>query len=137
MLSTFEDGKIARGLAGVPSEGPVLYVGYHMLLGFELSSMISQFFFERNILLRGIAHPSMFRRLKEGKLPPMSQFDTFRVMGAVPVSGTLFYNLLSSNAHVLLYPGGVREACHRKVIHYCLLIILISKSNYPHQEKIA
>ncbi|KAG8656016.1 hypothetical protein MANES_04G090600v8 [Manihot esculenta] len=120
MLSTFEDGKIARGLAGVPSEGPVLYVGYHMLLGFELSSMISQFFFERNILLRGIAHPSMFRRLKEGKLPPMSQFDTFRVMGAVPVSGTLFYNLLSSNAHVLLYPGGVREACHRKGEEYKL-----------------
>ncbi|KAF2322938.1 hypothetical protein GH714_032222 [Hevea brasiliensis] len=114
MLSTFEDGKIVRGLAGVPSEGPVLYVGYHMLLGFELAPMVSQFFFERNILLRGIAHPSMFRRLKEGRLPPMSQYDIFRIMGAVPVSGTLFYKLLSSKAHVLLYPGGVREACHRK-----------------------
>ncbi|XP_002512877.2 phytyl ester synthase 2, chloroplastic isoform X1 [Ricinus communis] len=120
MLSTLEDGKIVRGLAGVPSEGPVLYVGYHMLLGFELTPMVTQFLLERNILLRGIAHPSMFRRLKEGLLPSMSEFDTFRIMGAVPVSGSIFYKLLSSKAHVLLYPGGVREACHRKGEEYKL-----------------
>ncbi|KAK9272198.1 hypothetical protein L1049_002569 [Liquidambar formosana] len=36
-------------------------------------------------------------------------------MGAVPVSGTNFYKLLSLKSHVLLYPGGVREASHRKV----------------------
>nr|CAN61071.1 hypothetical protein VITISV_006592 [Vitis vinifera] len=39
MLSTMEDGKIVRGLAGIPSEGPVLFVGYHMLLGLELAPM--------------------------------------------------------------------------------------------------
>ncbi|PQP94442.1 hypothetical protein Pyn_35350 [Prunus yedoensis var. nudiflora] len=37
MLSTLADGKIVRSLAGIPSEGPVLFVGYHMLLGFELA----------------------------------------------------------------------------------------------------
>ncbi|XP_020533536.1 acyltransferase-like protein At3g26840, chloroplastic isoform X2 [Jatropha curcas] len=120
MLSTSEDGEIVRGFGGIPSEGPVLFIGYHMLLGFELSPMISQLVYERNILLRGIAHPSMFTRLKEGRLPPISQFDIFRLMGAVPVSGNLLYKLLSSKAHVLLYPGGVREACHRKGEEYKL-----------------
>jgi hypothetical protein len=37
-------------------------------------------------------------------------------MGAVPVSGSNFYKLMSSKAHALLYPGGMREAYHRKVM---------------------
>jgi hypothetical protein len=116
MLSTLEDGKIVRGLAGIPSEGPVLFVGYHMLMGFELAPMVSNFLLERNIFLRGLAHPVLFvRTKKERLLPPLSQFDTFRAMGAVPVSGTNLYKLLASKAHVLLYPGGGREASHRKV----------------------
>ncbi|RVX06767.1 Acyltransferase-like protein, chloroplastic [Vitis vinifera] len=89
MLSTMEDGKIVRGLAGIPSEGPVLFVGYHMLLGLELA-------------------------------PMLSTFDTFRVFGAVPVSGSYFYKLMSSKSHILLYPGGMREALHRKGEEYKL-----------------
>lgn len=115
MLSTLADGKIVRSLAGVPSEGPVLFVGYHMLLGFELAPMVTQMLVERNIHLRGIAHPMMFIKLREGRLPDISNYDTLRLMGAVPVSGSNFYKLLSSKCHVLLYPGGVREALHRKV----------------------
>ncbi|KAH9743266.1 AB hydrolase-1 domain-containing protein [Citrus sinensis] len=115
MLSTLEDGKIVRGLAGIPSEGPVLFVGYHMLLGLELTPLVCQFMIERNILLRGIAHPLMFVRLRDGLLPDLATFDTHRIMGAVPVSGTNFYKLLSSKSHVLLYPGGMREALHRKL----------------------
>lgn len=121
MLSTSVNGKIVRGLAGIPSEGPILFVGYHMLLGLELFPLVSQFMIERNIVLRGIAHPMMFKKLKDGKLPELSQYDTYRIMGAVPVSGTNFYKLLSSKSHVLLYPGGMREALHRKVRSlYCL-----------------
>ncbi|KAL6136034.1 hypothetical protein ACLB2K_061336 [Fragaria x ananassa] len=60
MLSTLADGKIVRGFAGIPTEGPVL------------------------------------------------------LMGAVPVSGRNFFKLLSTKSHALLYPGGVREALHRK-----------------------
>ncbi|KAH9743270.1 AB hydrolase-1 domain-containing protein [Citrus sinensis] len=121
MLSTLEDGKIVRGLAGIPSEGPVLFVGYHMLLGLELTPLVCQFMIERNILLRGIAHPLMFVRLRDGLLPDLATFDTHRIMGAVPVSGTNFYKLLSSKSHVLLYPGGMREALHRKGEEYKLL----------------
>ncbi|XP_021297860.1 acyltransferase-like protein At3g26840, chloroplastic isoform X2 [Herrania umbratica] len=120
MLSTLEDGKVVRGLAGIPSEGPVLYVGYHMLLGFELAPMVIQFLMERNILVRGIAHPMMFFRLREGNMLDLAAFDTFRLMGAVPVSGPNFYKLLSSKSHVLLYPGGMREALHRKGEEYKL-----------------
>ncbi|OMO99361.1 Diacylglycerol acyltransferase [Corchorus olitorius] len=35
-------------------------------------------------------------------------------MGAVPVSPGNLYKLMSSKSYVLLYPGGVREAFHRK-----------------------
>lgn len=117
MLSYFQDGKIVRGLAGVPSEGPVLYVGYHMLMGFEVIPLISNFLLERNILIRGITHPMLYVKLKkEGMMPPLQQFDVVRTMGAVPVSGSNFYKLMSSKAHALLYPGGMREAYHRKVM---------------------
>ncbi|OWM63782.1 hypothetical protein CDL15_Pgr006044 [Punica granatum] len=121
MLSTLENGKIVRGLAGIPSEGPVLLVGYHMLLGLELVPLIAQFLFERNIHVRGIAHPMMFAKYKEGRSGPSpSYYDTFRIMGAVPVSGTNLFKLLSRKAHILLYPGGMREALHRKGEEYKL-----------------
>ncbi|XP_059452072.1 phytyl ester synthase 2, chloroplastic-like [Corylus avellana] len=121
MLSTLEDGKIVRGLAGIPSEGPVLLVGYHMLLGLELVPLVTKIFMERNILVRGIAHPMMFVRDKEGTLPDLSAYDSFRIMGAVPVSATNFYKLMSSKSHALLYPGGMREALHRKGEEYKLI----------------
>nr|DAD30462.1 TPA_asm: hypothetical protein HUJ06_009313 [Nelumbo nucifera] len=115
MLSTLENGKIVRGLAGIPCKGPVIIVGYHMLLGWELSSIISRMLMERNILVRGIAHPLLFGKAFEGILPDSSANDIYRIMGAVPVSATNFYKLLSTKSHVLLYPGGIREALHRKV----------------------
>ncbi|GLT57160.1 hypothetical protein SLA2020_301480 [Shorea laevis] len=120
MFSTLEDGKVVRGLAGMPSEGPVLLVGYHMLLGSELYPLISQILIERNILVRGLAHPFAFMRLKDGRLPELSTFDSYRIMGAVPVSGPNFYKLLSAKSHILLYPGGMREALHRKGEEYKL-----------------
>ncbi|KAA0060337.1 acyltransferase-like protein [Cucumis melo var. makuwa] len=114
LLSTLEDGRIVRGLAGIPEEGPVLFVGYHMLLGLELAPMVGQFFTEKNIILRGMAHPLMFIKMKEGRLPDLASYDSFRMMGAVPVTAKNFYKLLSTKSHVLLYPGGMREALHRK-----------------------
>ncbi|MBA0589407.1 hypothetical protein Gorai_018155 [Gossypium raimondii] len=122
MLSTLEDGKVVRGLAGIPSEGPVLFVGYHMLMGFEVIPLVAQIMMERNILVRGIAHPAMFVRVKDRRPPEpeLSDFDVIRVMGAVPVSAANFYKLMSSKSHALLYPGGVREALHRKGEEYKL-----------------
>lgn len=115
MFSTMEDGKVVRGLSGIPSEGPVLLVGYHMLLGLELMPLVPQFLLERNIIVRGIAHPMMFYKLRTEGGIDLGDFDILRLFGAVPVSATNFYRLMSSKSHVLLYPGGVREACHRKV----------------------
>ncbi|KAI3668920.1 hypothetical protein L6452_40137 [Arctium lappa] len=120
MLSTLENGKIVRGLSGIPSEGPVIFVGYHMMLGLELAPLVARMFSERGILVRGIAHPMMFNKLKEGKLPHVSQFDTYRIMGAVPVSATNLFKLLKLKSHILLYPGGMREALHRKGEEYKL-----------------
>uniref|UniRef100_A0A6N2MDJ5 Acyltransferase n=1 Tax=Salix viminalis TaxID=40686 RepID=A0A6N2MDJ5_SALVM len=53
-------------------------------------------------------------------MPPLQQFDAVRTIGAVPVSGSNFYKLMSSKAHALLYPGGMREASHRKGEEYKL-----------------
>ncbi|XP_010502630.1 PREDICTED: acyltransferase-like protein At3g26840, chloroplastic [Camelina sativa] len=113
MLSTLEDGTLVRSLEGLPSEGPVLYVGYHMLLGFDLSPMVNQIMKERNIHLRGLAHPMFFKNPQDS-LVDMKMFDKYKMMGGVPVSNFSIYKLLRENAHVLLYPGGVREALHRK-----------------------
>ena len=118
MLSTLEDGKIVRGLAGIPLEGPALFIGYHMLLGIETIPLVLRFMDEKNILLRGIAHPMMFKRSSGGSLPDLSPYDVIRLVGAVPVSGINFYKLMSSKSHALLYPGGMREAVHRKVMRY-------------------
>uniref|UniRef100_A0A1J3DIS7 Acyltransferase-like protein, chloroplastic n=1 Tax=Noccaea caerulescens TaxID=107243 RepID=A0A1J3DIS7_NOCCA len=112
MLSTLEDGKVVRGLEGLPSEGPVLYVGYHMLLGFELAPLLTQFLREKNIHLRGLAHPLLF--INKTDLVDPQMFDKYKIMGGVPVSNFSIYKLLQSKSHVLLYPGGVREALHRK-----------------------
>ncbi|KAM7280670.1 hypothetical protein ACFE04_007804 [Oxalis oulophora] len=117
MLSTLEDGEIVRGLAGIPCEGPVLYVGYHMLMGLELPSMISRVLTEKNILIRGMAHPMIFKRT-ENVLLNIPKFDSFKLMGAVPVTASNFYRLMSSKSHALLYPGGTREALHRKGEEY-------------------
>ncbi|XP_055803121.1 phytyl ester synthase 2, chloroplastic-like isoform X2 [Solanum dulcamara] len=120
MISTLENGDIVRGLTGIPSEGPVLLVGYHMMLGLELVPLVSHLWNEHKIVLRGIAHPLMFKRQREGLMPVLSMYDDYRFMGAVPVSATNFYKLLSSKSHVLLYPGGMREALHRKGEEYKL-----------------
>ncbi|KAM3364140.1 hypothetical protein P3S68_018994 [Capsicum galapagoense] len=120
MISTLENGNVVRGLTGIPSEGPVLLVGYHMMLGLELVPLVSSLWYERKIVLRGIAHPLMFKRLREGMMPELSLYDDYRFMGAIPVSASNFYKLLSSKSHALLYPGGMREALHRKGEEYKL-----------------
>ncbi|KAI9120365.1 hypothetical protein K1719_007398 [Acacia pycnantha] len=120
MLSTLEDGTIVRGLDGIPSEGPVLLVGYHMLLGWDLVPLVLKIVSDRKIFVRGIAHPMMFERSKTGKMPELSSYDSYRLLGAVPVAASNFYKLFSSKAHVLLYPGGMREALHRKGEEYKL-----------------
>ncbi|KAJ6413853.1 hypothetical protein OIU84_006625 [Salix udensis] len=79
VFSTLDDGTIVRGLAGVPDEGPVLFV-----------------------------------EVMENSFTGFSVIDWLKVMGAVPVTGSNLFKLLSTKSHVLLYPGGQREALHNK-----------------------
>ncbi|GJM98318.1 hypothetical protein PR202_ga15314 [Eleusine coracana subsp. coracana] len=116
MLSTLPDGKIVRGLAGLPKEGPAVLVGYHMLLGLELGPLVTGVLSSTGIHIRGLAHPFMFDKNTEKLMPDSAHFDLHRIMGAVPVTGTNFYKLLAEKQFVLLYPGGAREALHRKVL---------------------
>ncbi|KAK9292356.1 hypothetical protein L1049_020322 [Liquidambar formosana] len=118
MFSTLEDGKIVKGLAGVPNEGPVLLVGYHNLMGFELYGLVEEFLREKNIMVRGVAHPSLFTRNFERSFTEFSIVDLIKVFGALPVSPSNLFKLLSTKSHALLYPGGAREALHYKGEQY-------------------
>ncbi|XVE62883.1 hypothetical protein DITRI_Ditri06bG0155400 [Diplodiscus trichospermus] len=120
MFSTMEDGKIVEGLAGVPDEGPVLLVGYHMLMGFELSCLVEAFLREKKIMVRGIAHPELFWGKFSTSSDEFSLPDWMKVMGALPVTPTYLFKALSTKSHVLLYPGGAREALHYKGEQYKL-----------------
>jgi len=120
MFSTNHDGKIVKGLSGLPQEGPVLFVGLHMLMGLELGLFVSELFKQRNILLRVLVHPVAMGDLVEKELQEPHLFDRYGLHGAVPVSGMNLLKLLSSKSFILLYPGGVREALHRKGEQYKL-----------------
>ncbi|XP_013613411.1 PREDICTED: acyltransferase-like protein At3g26840, chloroplastic isoform X1 [Brassica oleracea var. oleracea] len=115
-LSTLANGKRVRGLEGIPSEGPVLYVGYHVLLGLEIVPVITQFLKERNIHLRGLAHPMLMWNIQDDRLVDPEMLDKYKMLGAVPVSNFNIYKLLQSKSHALLYPGGIRESFHRKTL---------------------
>ncbi|XP_028770772.1 acyltransferase-like protein At1g54570, chloroplastic isoform X1 [Neltuma alba] len=121
MFSTLEDGKIVKGLAGVPDEGPVLLVGYHMLMGLELIPLVEEVLRQKGIMLRGMAHPLLFVENKENSSAEFSTSDWVKIFGGVPVSATYLYKLLSEKSHVLLYPGGAREALHFKGEEYKLI----------------
>ncbi|KAK1400794.1 Acyltransferase-like protein, chloroplastic [Heracleum sosnowskyi] len=120
MLSTMPDGKIVRGLAGVPSEGPVLLVGYHMLLGTELVPLALEFLREKKVMIRGLTHPTLFTQQAASTSNEFSFFDLMKVFGSLPVTPSNLFKLFSTKSHGLLYPGGAREALHRKGEEYKL-----------------
>ncbi|KAJ6796119.1 putative acyltransferase-like protein, chloroplastic [Iris pallida] len=118
-LSTLENGRIVRGLSGVPNNGPILFVGYHMLMGIEVFSIVEEFVREKNILVRSLAHPFMATKAETSR-QEFALFDTIAVLGALPVSARNIYKLLSRKSFVVLYPGGIRESYHRKGEEYKL-----------------
>ncbi|XP_039018978.1 acyltransferase-like protein At1g54570, chloroplastic isoform X2 [Hibiscus syriacus] len=120
MFSTMEDGKIVGGLAGVPDEGPVLLVGDHMLLGMEINCLAEAFLREKKIMIRGMSHPELFGGNFQKLSTTFNFSDWLKVMGAMPVSPKSLFKALSANSHVLLYPGGAREALHHKGEQYKL-----------------
>ncbi|XP_071740804.1 phytyl ester synthase 1, chloroplastic-like [Rutidosis leptorrhynchoides] len=114
LFSTMEDGKIVRGLAGIPDEGPVLIVGNHMLMAFDSFPLVMEFHREKKYVLHSLTHPELFNINAEHEDVMIPVTDIMKLGGAIPVSGRNFFRLLAKKSHVLLYPGGVREALHRK-----------------------
>ncbi|KAI3860357.1 hypothetical protein MKX03_003529 [Papaver bracteatum] len=118
MLSTLEDGQIMRGLEGIPSKGPVILVGYHMLMGLELPSIVGEILKEKKVMVRSIGHPMLFSPNNETSSNELSRFDVMTIFGTLPVSPSHLHRLLSNNEIILLFPGGAREALHRKGEEY-------------------
>ncbi|XP_078168112.1 esterase/lipase/thioesterase family protein isoform X3 [Carex rostrata] len=119
-LSTLPNGEIVRGLEGVPGKGPVLLVGNHMLMGLELRMLYKKFLEEKKVILHGMAHPVLFTSKTESSREDMSQYDNIRLYGGIPVNPINMYRLFQRDSCVLLYPGGAREALHRKGEEYKL-----------------
>ncbi|KAI3825438.1 hypothetical protein L1987_06925 [Smallanthus sonchifolius] len=67
---------------------------------------------EKRIMLRGLGHPQNLQLDSEFGIPRISIW--LRVFGLLPVSAINLFKLLSNKSYVLLYPGGAREALHRK-----------------------
>lgn len=118
-FSTSADGEIVQGLSNIPTDRPIMLVGYHMLLGMEVGCMVSELLREKNILVRGLGHPSLLSgQYEDDQQPDPSHGDLFRLFGAVPSYGRNMYKLLKHGYSTLLYPGGTREALHRKVRYH-------------------
>ncbi|PWA77272.1 diacylglycerol acyltransferase [Artemisia annua] len=120
IFSTMEDGKIVRGLAGIPDEGPVLAVGNHTFWGYDVFSLVPEFMREKKIVLHGLAHPEAYQYRVEDEHIMIPFTNTLKSFGAVPVSARNLYKLLSTKSYALLYPGGARESLHRKGESYKL-----------------
>ncbi|KAL6624490.1 hypothetical protein ACP70R_031811 [Stipagrostis hirtigluma subsp. patula] len=120
MLSTLKNGKIVRGLAGVPEKGPVLLVGYHVLMALELTSLHEEFLREKKVMLRAMYHPAFFGQDFASSCKELSFTDLVHIYGGLPVSAFNMHKLFERKEFVLLYPGGAREALHRKGEEYRL-----------------
>jgi 1-acyl-sn-glycerol-3-phosphate acyltransferase len=60
-FSTSDDGEVEQGLSNIPTDRPVLFVGNHLYFGVELSLVVGELLKQRNLLVRGLAHPFLFK----------------------------------------------------------------------------
>jgi len=120
-FSTAPGGRVVQGLAHLPTRGPLLFVGNHQLFAPDLGLLISEVLDQKGLLLRGLAHPAIFRAVSDGPFGGREAGSDFAAFGAVPVSGRALYSLLAAGEAALLFPGGVREAYKRRGEEYQLL----------------
>ena len=114
-----QNGFLSEDLSNLPtgqSGRPVLYVGNHQLYGQDLPFLIRQFLKEKHTLLRGLAHPLIFSSQGQGNVTNQKDglISFYQKFGAVPVGGMNYYELLKRNESILLFPGGITEACHQR-----------------------
>jgi hypothetical protein len=67
-FSTSDDGEVEEGLSNIPTDRPVLFVGNHLYFGVELSLVVGELLKQRNLLVRGLAHPFLFKTGTEEEL---------------------------------------------------------------------
>ena len=121
-LSRTSEGRLIRGINSIPvglSGRPVLLVGNHQLYGADLPLIIREFLRSKNTLVRGLAHPIVFSD-ESRQTNSNSGMNIFKTFGAVKVSPSSFSQLLQMNATILLFPGGAKEAAHKKGEEYKL-----------------
>ena len=119
--STDAEGSVAEGLGNIPDRAdgkPLLFVGNHQTAAPDLGFLISEFLLEKDVLLRGLTHPALFRG--PGGAGAGGMQSLFTSFGAVPVSPFNLHKLLSDGEAVMLFPGGVREAYKGKGEEYRL-----------------
>jgi pimeloyl-ACP methyl ester carboxylesterase len=70
-ISTAADGSMALGLDNVPLheeyDRPIVFVGNHQSLALDMGIFVEEMLRERRRLLRGLAHPAIFRRVGDRK----------------------------------------------------------------------
>lgn len=113
-FSRDERGNLQRGLAGIPTDRPILFVGNHQTYALDIGLLIEAILKQTGLLPRGLAHPIIFAGADTG----ISNF--LQTYGAVKVGPTSYFRLLRSGESVLLFPGGVREAYKNKNEEYQL-----------------
>ncbi|KAA8497615.1 Acyltransferase-like protein [Porphyridium purpureum] len=118
---------------------PILLIANHTMYGLlDIPFIVKQLLENRGVLVRGLAHPAIFRgaaqarKEKEsqnatGTAPSQTQKEqeqnsngvasiasTFEQFGALSASPRALYRMLKANEAVLLFPGGAREAYKRR-----------------------
>ena len=123
-------GSVVQGMDGIPDDRPVLFVGNHPLMALDMSMLVYGLLKDKDILVRGLAHPAVMQEAinvvkpPEGKeltpteqilvtlFDPRDAYKLYTTYGAVSVSPRSAYRLLNHGECVLLYPGGAIEARH-------------------------
>lgn len=92
-FSTGADGVVVEGLGAIPEERPILFIGNHQTLALDLGVLCEEFLREREILLRGLAHPVIFSDAfngsEEKKNASESDANTLAPWDIIPTFGSL------------------------------------------------
>lgn len=104
-----------EGLEYLDPGRPALYVSNHALFGMDAPSLLLELYLLKNIYLRGAADRAFFH-------PASFLFGRIlRQFGAFEGSRDNLHQLMQQGEHILLYPGGGREALKNKDERYQLI----------------
>ncbi len=101
------------GLEHLDHLRPALYIGNHTIMGYDVSSLITSLYLEKDIYLRGVGDRVHFQ------IPIWGDF--LQRYGAFEGTRESIHELMQMGEHILLYPGGGREVMKNKGEAYQLL----------------